>query len=70
MKTVAKVFIILSMVFGFWMIVPLVVGIIALNKLDSATKKSELTAIAICTLIFCNIISGIVMLCMSDKDLA
>lgn len=70
MKTVAKVFIILSMVVGFWMIFPLVVGIIALNKLNSAKSASELVTIGIFTLLFCNVIAGILMLCMTDEQLA
>ena len=70
MKTAAKVFIILSMIFLFYLIFPLVVGIIALKKLKTATSKSELTVIAIITLLFCNTIAGILMLCLSEKDLA
>ena len=69
MKTAAKVFIILGMVFGFWMIVPLIVGIIALNKLNNAKSKSELTGVAICTLLFVNLIAGILMLCINDEQL-
>lgn len=69
MKTAAKVFIILGMVFGFWMIVPLIVGIIALNKLNNAKSKSELTVVAICTLLFVNLIAGILMLCINDEQL-
>lgn len=70
MKTAAKVFIILSMIGGFWMIFPLVIGIIALKKLNNATKKDELTGIAIVTLLFCSLIGGILMLCIDEKDLA
>ena len=49
--------------------VPIVVGSIALKKLSDATCKQELTAIAIVTLILCNLVSGILMLCMKDEDL-
>ena len=69
MKTTSKVFIILGMVLGFLYIVPLVVGFIALDKLEKARKKDDLTVIAICTLLFCSTIAGILMLCMTDKDL-
>lgn len=69
MKTAAKVFIILGMVFGFWMIVPLIVGSIALKKLNNAKSKSELTGVAICTLLFVNLIAGILMLCINDEQL-
>ncbi len=70
MKTAAKVFIIIGMVFQFWLIVPLIVGIIALNKLNKATSKADLVGIGIVTLIFCNLIGGILMLCLKDEDLA
>lgn len=70
MKTAAKVFTIIGMVVGFWTIIPLIVGFIALKKLKTATTKSELTAIAIVNLIFCSLIGGIIMLCLSDADLA
>ena len=69
MKTAAKIFIIISMVAGFWLIFPLVVGGIALSRLNNATSKDELVGIGICTLLFCNVISGILMLCMTDDDL-
>ena len=68
MKTVAKIFIIIGMVVGFWMIVPIIVGSIALNKLASATKKEELTGIGICTLLFCNVIGGVLMLCIPESE--
>ena len=68
MKTAAKVFIILGMICTFYLIFPLVVGFIALKKLKTAKSKQELTGIAVVTLIFCNLIGGILMLCLSDKD--
>ncbi len=70
MKTAAKVFIILGMICGFWTILPLIFGIIALKKLKTATTKDELTTTAILTLLFCNLIGGILMLCLKDEDLA
>lgn len=70
MKTAAKVFIIISMVFGAIVIFPIVVGAIALGTLETAKNKDELTTIAILTLIFCSPIAGILMLCMSDDDLS
>lgn len=70
MKTAAKVFIILGMVFQFWWIVPLIVGFIALKKLKNAKSKSELTGIAIVTLLFCNLIGGVLMLCLPDSEFA
>ncbi len=69
MKTACKVFIIIGMVFGFLYIIPLVVGAIALNKLANARRKEELTGVAICTLLLCSTIGGILMLCLNEKDL-
>ncbi len=69
MKTAAKVFIILGMIAGFWMILPLIFGGIALSKLNKAQSKSELTGISVCVLLFVNLIAGILMLCMKDSDL-
>ena len=70
MKTAAKVFIILGMVLQFWMIFPLVLGIFALKKINSATQKSELTGWAIVTLICVNTIGGILMLLIPESELA
>lgn len=64
MKTVAKVFIIIGMIAGFYTILPLVFGFIALNKL----KKNEMTTgWKICTLLFVNIIAGIILLVMPEE---
>lgn len=69
MKTAAKVCIIMGMVCGFWMILPLVFGILALNKLNTATKKEELVGMGVCALLFCSTLGGIFMLCVSDEEL-
>ena len=70
MKTAAKVFILLSMVFGFWVILPLIFGGMALGKLKTATTKSELTTSAVLVLLFCSLLGGIFMLCISEEELA
>ncbi len=70
MKTAAKVFIIIGMVMGCWYILPLIFGFIALSKMKKATKKDDLTVTAILTLLFCNVIGGVLMLCLKDEDLA
>lgn len=69
MKKAAKVFIIIGMIVQGILIVPIIVGAIALKKLNAATTKSELTGIGIVTLLFCNLIGGILLLSMSDEDL-
>lgn len=68
MKTAAKVFIILGIVFTFYLIVPIIIGVIALNKLENVQNKDELTGIAICTLLFCSLLGGIFMLCIPDTE--
>jgi hypothetical protein len=50
-------------------IVPMIVGIIALENLKTATSKKDLTTIGILTLIFSSIVGGILMLCLTDDDL-
>ena len=55
---------------GFIIIaIPAIVCLIANIKLDSAFYKSDLTGIAILTLIFGNFLSGILMLCITDDQL-
>ena len=47
----------------------IIVGFFAIRALNKATSKSKLILISILTLTMCNIIAGILMLCMSDEDL-
>lgn len=65
MKTAAKVFIIISMVCGFWMILPLIFGGIALSQMS--TQKPS-TGICVCVLLFCSLIGGILLLCSKEED--
>lgn len=69
MKTAAKVLIYLSMIAGFWLILPLIFGFGAIKKLDTAKTKAELGSSPILTLLFVNVISGVLMLVMTDVDL-
>ncbi len=69
MKSAAKVFIIIGMILMFFLVFPVVVGFIALKRIDEATSVSELKTISILTLIFCSTIGGILMLSMKDEDL-
>jgi len=65
MKTAAKVFIIIGMVVGFWTVLPLIFGIIALKQMK--TQKPS-TGISICVLLFCNLIGGILLLCSKPEE--
>ena len=66
MKTAAQVFIIIGMVFGCWMILPLIFGGIALSQMSKGQRPS--TGISVCVLLFCNMIGGILLLCAKDED--
>ena len=65
MKTAAKVFIIIGMVVGFWTILPLIFGGIALSQMK--TRKPS-TGISVCVLLFCNLLGGIFLLCSNDSE--
>ncbi len=71
MKTAAKVFIILGMVFQFFLIYPIILGAIVLKKLKTAQKADDISmAWKIVTLLFTNLIGGIILLVMKDADYA
>lgn len=70
MKTAAKVFIIIGMICTFYLIVPVIVGGIALKKMNTATSRDELTGIGIVTLLLCSLLGGIFLLCTKDEDYA
>ncbi len=65
MKTAAKVFIIIGMVVGFWLILPLIFGGIALSQMK--TKKPSI-GISICVLLFCSLLGGIFLLCSNESE--
>lgn len=69
MKTAIKVFIWIGIVSTFYLIFPIFVGLDALKKLEQATTKEELQTPAILTLLFCNSIAGILMLCIDENEL-
>lgn len=65
MKTAAKVFIIIGMIIGCWMILPLIFGFIALGQMK--TQKPS-TGISVCVLLFCSPLGGIFLLCSKDEE--
>ncbi len=67
MKVAAQVFIIIGMVVGFWTILPLVFGILALVKMKEGKPDTWLN---ICVLLFCSLIGGIILLCSKEEDFA
>ena len=70
MKTAAKVYIYTGMIFGFFLIYPIVLGVKALKLLDSAQKKEELRNIGLLILLLGNPVAGIILLLIDDSDLS
>ena len=60
---------IIFIIYSFFLIPPIIVCVIANNKLKTATSTKDLLPIGIVTLILGNMISGIMMLIMKDEDL-
>ena len=50
-------------------ILSIIITVVADRTLEKATCKRDLRGIAIVTLLFSNVIAGVLMLCISDKDL-
>lgn len=65
MKTAAQVFIIIGMVCGFWVILPLIFGGIALSQMSKGQRPS--TGISVCVLLFCSFVGGILLLCAKTR---
>lgn len=68
MKTAAKVFIIIGMIFGAIAILPIVFGAITLSKMNKVTRKDEIVVWGVLTLLFCSLLGGIFVLCTTDAD--
>ena len=69
MKTAAKVFIWIGLIGGAIFIFPLIIGIFALNKIDTATSKNDLVGMGVATLLLCSTLGGIFMLLITDEEL-
>ncbi len=69
MKTPAKVFIWIGMIIQFFLIYPIVLGVLALKKINSATSSNELQTLGIFTTLFCSLLGGVFMLCIKDDEL-
>lgn len=69
MKDVTRVFIIVGMILGGWLIFPLIVGCVVLSKFENAKDIKELKVISIICLLFCSLVGGILMLSLTNKDL-
>ena len=68
-KTAAKVFVCFGIVFGFYLIFPLIVGIFALNKLNNCESKQELHNFGVITLLFCSFLGGLFMMLIDEPQM-
>ena len=69
MKKITKILIIVGMVVSWFLIYPVVLGICAIKKLETAKFKNDLVGWAVITLVFVNPVAGILMLTLRDEDL-
>ena len=65
-KTAIKVFLIIGMIVGAILIYPLVLGIIAYQKVEEAKRPEDLKTWGVVVLIFVNLIAGILMLSVKE----
>ena len=68
MKTTAKVFVYIGMFLQFYLIYPIVIGAIAIRKINKATSRKQLVGISVLVLILCSFVGGIIMLNIKDFD--
>ena len=69
MKTTIKVFIWMGMIVQFFLIFPIIIGALALKKLETAQTKEELTGMGVAVLLLVNLVAGILMFTISNQDL-
>lgn len=68
-NSLASIFAIISFVFFcIPLLIPISVCIISNYQLKKAKERNEIKIMGIITLLFGNIVSGILMLCLEDKD--
>lgn len=69
MVKTTRIFLIIGMIFTFYLIFPLILGIISLKKLNNSDSVEEIRSWGIITLLFVNIVAGILMLNIREEDL-
>ena len=69
MSKAAKIFIWIGMIIQFFLIFPIVIGVLALNKINQAKSKNELQTLGVLTTLFCSALGGVFMLCIKDEEL-
>lgn len=69
MKTAAKVFLILGMILTFYLIFPVIIGVITIRKLDNAKSKDELILWGILSMFFVSRLGGLFTLLVPEDEL-
>lgn len=68
MKKVARVFIIIGMIFGFWMVFPIIIGKKNLHRIDNNIPLTVKNKVIV--LLFVNTLAGIFLLCDHSDEAA
>ena len=68
MKKRAKIFLIIGMCLTFYFIFPVVLGILAIKKIDNAKTSDELTTWGIVCIFFVSILGGIFILLIKENE--
>ena len=66
MKKVAKIFLIIGMICGCWMVFPIVIGAKNLRRINSNTPLTVKNKVIV--LLFVNTVAGILLLCDHSDD--
>ena len=69
MKMAAKVFLIIGMVFTFYLIFPIIVGVNAINRLNTAKTVEDLKGYGIASILCVSVLGGIFMLFVRQEEL-
>lgn len=68
MKKAAKVFLIIGMIYSFYLVFPVIVGVKTINRLKIAKSRDELIGWGIASIICVSIIGGIFVLSIPDRE--
>lgn len=63
-----KIFIIIGMILTFYLVFPIVLGIIVIKKINSSNSVNELRSWSFITLFFISVIAGVLMLNLREED--
>lgn len=64
-----KTFLIIGMVFSFYLIFPVVLGVKAINKIETTKDKEEIRKWGIIALFFVNTLAGILILTSNNNEI-